>query len=301
MDFHAQEEYTLNDIQNLISNQAVESIHLEFKSGSALGKGERETREIAKDVSAFANSDGGIIIYGVNEKNNHADSLSPVVGNIFSKEWLEQIIQSKIEKRIQNLRIYPIRIDADNDKTVYVVKIPRSPDAPHMSADKRYYRRYNFSSVPMEEYEVRDLFYRKTSSNLIVAGCWLIKTENDKDEQLVRLNFSSSIHNDSREVEKTYKVNVYLEYEGDFPFKDITWDALKDSINYSTRYHGIKISSAGTMPLFPNESIDICRFSILLHPYQLQHFTDDVRFTVRVFYPGGDDYKEYTASELLNP
>lgn len=63
MGFFEKEEYTLEDIQQLIQDEIEEDIHLDYKDGRALSKEEKKRTEITKDVSAFANSAGGIIIY----------------------------------------------------------------------------------------------------------------------------------------------------------------------------------------------------------------------------------------------
>lgn len=126
-----------------------------------MSKDDKKKAEIAKDVSAFANSDGGIILYGIEEQEHKAHALPYIDGNTYTKEWLEQVIQDNIQRRIEGLKIFPIRDNGDITKSIYIVKIPRSSNTPHMSADKCYYKRNNFRSVKMEEYEVRDLFYRE--------------------------------------------------------------------------------------------------------------------------------------------
>ena len=59
---------TLAEIDRLIRDAVQEDLHLDYKESPAIDQGKRH--EIAKDVSAFANSDGGILVYGVAEKNN---------------------------------------------------------------------------------------------------------------------------------------------------------------------------------------------------------------------------------------
>jgi hypothetical protein len=156
-------------LEDLISAQTEESINLEFKAADSLTKKDPEKNEISKDVSAFANSGGGTIIYGIMEKNHRADSLSPIDGDEYNKEWLEQVINSRIQRRIDGIKIVPVRVGGAIGKTIYVVGIPESDNAPHSAHDKKYYKRNNFMSIPMEEYEVRNLYARKSKTILRIG------------------------------------------------------------------------------------------------------------------------------------
>jgi len=102
--------HTIEHINRYISAQYEESMSLEFKSGASLKKNDSGKQEIAKDVSAFANSEGGVLIYGIEEENHVATRLSPFNGNEFTKEWLEQVIMSNINRKVEGIIIDPIRI-----------------------------------------------------------------------------------------------------------------------------------------------------------------------------------------------
>ena len=199
MNFLEKEEYNIDDITALIKNEAEESVHLDFKAAGALSKDDKKKVEIAKDVSAFANSDGGIIIYGIEEQNHKAAKLSYIDGNKYTKEWLEQVIQDNVQRRIEGLKIFPIREKGDIANSIYVVKIPRSSNTPHMSADKCYYKRNNFRSVKMEEYEVRDLFYRESTPNLKISGYnfYQKETVNDYTQILGIIAVRDTVKDDS--------------------------------------------------------------------------------------------------------
>jgi hypothetical protein len=150
---------TRTEVQALIDAQVQESLHLDYKDSRALGKDKKS--EIAKDVSAFANADGGTIIYGVAEANHVPEKIDEGVDHReLSHEWLEQIIRSNITPRIDGLRIAPIRLSAD--KAIYAVHIPKSYRGPHQEMNsKRYFKRYDFSSVPMDDYEINDIRNRR--------------------------------------------------------------------------------------------------------------------------------------------
>jgi hypothetical protein len=155
---------TLIEINQMIADAIEESINLDYKAGDSLQNTDGKKKEIAKDVSAMANSAGGVIIYGVKEfedaeRKHMPECLSPVDRSSFSKEQLEQIINSNISPKIEGLRIYPI--SAGSSKLgLYVVEIPQSTVGHQNLRDQRYYKRYNFESIPMLDYEIRDLMNR---------------------------------------------------------------------------------------------------------------------------------------------
>ena len=154
------------DLKNLIKNEIEENIHLDYKEARALENTDGKKNEISKDVSAMANAGGGVIIYGIKEHNTKHTShlpeeITPIDRIKISKEWLEQVIQSKISPKIEGLIIHPIALDSNSTDVVYVLEIPQSLKA-HQASDKKYYKRNNFQSVPMEDYEIRDIFNRVT-------------------------------------------------------------------------------------------------------------------------------------------
>ena len=54
------------DVERMIAEKVQENVHLDYKASPAADPG--RPNEIAKDVSSFANSDGGVLIYGVEEE-----------------------------------------------------------------------------------------------------------------------------------------------------------------------------------------------------------------------------------------
>ena len=158
-----------HDILNLISRQERESIKLDYKrdiTTSDSGKG-----ELAKDVSALANSQGGYIIFGVDEDSNGAPISPPIgvpiaLGRQKTEEWLEQVILSNVTPR-PTVILKAIPMSNDPDMVLVVVEVPLGTHAPYMvtfSGDRRYYRRYfkrnNFQSLPAEDHEVKELYRR---------------------------------------------------------------------------------------------------------------------------------------------
>lgn len=159
-------EFNITYLNNLIENKVEENLNLDYKASGALDKQNNKTSEISKDVSAMANSDGGIIIFGISEDkiNKHLpEKIDPINRKEFPKEWLEQIIQDKIRPRISNFKIYPI--DINDEQVVYVVEILKSNTA-HQAFDKKYYKRFNFQSTAMYDYEIRDILNRSKNPEI---------------------------------------------------------------------------------------------------------------------------------------
>lgn len=157
-------QWEVKTLQSYIDNQIEENLNLDYKAADALQKSDGKKKEISKDVSAMANAAGGLIIYGIKEfddssKRHRPEKIDPINRTEISKEWLEQVINSNIQPRIEGLLITPITIDETAATVAYVVEVPQSATA-HQASDKRYYKRYNFESVPMEDYEIRDVMSR---------------------------------------------------------------------------------------------------------------------------------------------
>ena len=153
------------DVLKLIRTKTKENTNLDYKACGSLQKADGKTiedrkNEISKDVSAFANASGGTIIYGVKERKHIPkeidDGYDP---NQIIKEWLEQVINSRIRPRINGFNVKQIEISENPSKLIYAVHIPQSTTA-HQASDKIYYRRYDTEILAMEDHEIRDVMNR---------------------------------------------------------------------------------------------------------------------------------------------
>lgn len=146
---------TRSELDQLVAEKVEESLRLEFKQARALDR--QKVVEISKDVSAMANSAGGVIIYGLAEEGHCAGRITPISRREYSPDWLSQIILSSIQPKIEGVIIHPISLS--EDEVVYVVEIPQSATA-HQAKDNRYHRRHNSVTAAMEDYEIRDVMNR---------------------------------------------------------------------------------------------------------------------------------------------
>jgi len=205
--------HTELEINQYLANYVEESTYLEFKHGNALIMNERGKDEIAKDVSAFANADGGILIYGIEERRHKAFALATFDGNIFTKEWLELVMTSRIRRPIPDVIIDPIRIANDINKSIYVVRIPKSYHAPHYTLDHHFFKRQNFRVREMEEYEIREAYFRMTKTLLQICEPIIIPQVGSTSGKKVidyRVKISIYVENIGQTIENRYKLEIRL-------------------------------------------------------------------------------------------
>jgi len=148
------------EIQSLMNDEVQESLHLDYKEARAVGKTPHQKTEIAKHVSAFANSDGGVLVYGIKEAGHLPNSITGIDHSQFTREFFEQTIKSNLSSPSPNFTINQIPIN--KKESVFVIKVEKSYGTPHQwKKDKTFYKRYNFESVVMENYEIDDIRNRR--------------------------------------------------------------------------------------------------------------------------------------------
>jgi hypothetical protein len=272
-------EFSESDILDIISSRTEESINIEFKSANALSEDKSAKKEISKDVSAFANSDGGLIIYGIEEKDHVATATSFVDGRKYTKEWLENVVISNIQNRIDGLAIIPVRFGGDIGQSIYVVKIPRSSSSPHINGDKKYYKRFNFQSVPMEEYEVRNSYLRYNESRVVFSELVYIKPS-FKESPDFRLILDIIVGNDGTHVAEKYKVGVVITGARGVSM------GCPSGFGYNLTNHpefGTKFSTTKMIPLFPGETLTVLQFYLEIKNSDLVKLIKTIKGKVVIF------------------
>lgn len=204
---------TLEDLQYFIKNQIQESLHLDYKRSAALSK--KKINDFIKDVTSFANSDGGILIYGVvsDEDDRYPLKLDGGIENDqITSEQIENWIISNITPRLSNFKIIPIPAK-DNSRTYYSVAIGKTRNRAHQNTrDRKYYKRFNFQNEPMYDYEIQDVNNRTRQAKRLINiklkindGTFYLVIENPTDEPAkmvsIRLSEGASLNFNLREGE----------------------------------------------------------------------------------------------------
>jgi hypothetical protein len=156
-------DVTKADLDALIDNQIPESTTLEYKESLPLDKPE-EKKEFVRDISAFANTHGGDIIYGVREDKERGIPKElcgiPLANPDRWKQCLENLLRDGTSPRIYGIQIgNPVPVG--NERVAVVIRIPRSFHAPHMvvcGGDDRFYYRTSTARPRLDVTGLRMLF-----------------------------------------------------------------------------------------------------------------------------------------------
>jgi hypothetical protein len=144
----------------------------------------RET--LAKAVSAFANSGGGVLVYGLaNPSETWAVDDGGVdlkVKGSGTREWLEDIIPTLVDFPLANFNVYALQGAGEDSRIasgrgLFIVEIGDSETAPHQSViDHRYYARVGGKSRPLPHRLVADIFNRRRDPRFEI-DFWLEERE----------------------------------------------------------------------------------------------------------------------------
>jgi len=105
--------------------------------------------DIARELVAFSNADGGKIIYGIDDKNKHLIGVN--IDSNF-ENWIKDIGKNHCTPAITPT----VEIIEKNDKKIALVIVPEGVDKPYRSDEICYIRDGNLSR-PAKENEEKEL------------------------------------------------------------------------------------------------------------------------------------------------
>ena len=132
---------TWDEILELLEQGEGQSVEFE--------KGIPTEDDIARELVAFSNADGGKIIYGIDDKNKHLIGVN--IDNHF-EDWIKEISKSHCTPAITpNIEIFD-----KGDKKIVILTIPEGIDRPYKTDDLCYIRDGNVSR-PAKENEEKEI------------------------------------------------------------------------------------------------------------------------------------------------
>jgi predicted HTH transcriptional regulator len=126
---------TQTHLQQLVADQSREGPHLDFKRDFPIAWNDAAKHEFLADATAFANSGGGDLIYGI-EEDGQAQALAVVpqaVANVDQEiRRLQDFLLNLTDPRLPGVTVHAIPVSvAGIDGHVIVVRIPQSWVGPH--------------------------------------------------------------------------------------------------------------------------------------------------------------------------
>ena len=159
----------LGDLQALVVEQAREGRRIEFKQMVEGDDGAK--REFLADVSSLANASGGDLVIGIRDENGIAVELVGLVRAAADAETLrlENIVRDGLEPRLPGVRTRVV--DIDEERSVLVMRVPRSWAGPHMVIFKglsRFYSRNSAGKYQLDVGEIRAAFNSAQTAQIAV-------------------------------------------------------------------------------------------------------------------------------------
>jgi hypothetical protein len=149
-----------------------EGLHLDFKRMEPSGEPSSHDKDnLAEALAGFANSDGGIVLWGVNTKDANGkeqhrfSSLVPLHDGRLARKRLTELTGDSTSPPVSGVAHDIVQVEGG-----YVVKtlIPASDAAPHRTQGGKgqYFRRAADRFRYMEHYEIADMFGRRARPRL---------------------------------------------------------------------------------------------------------------------------------------
>lgn len=156
----------LEDLKQLVDNNVLERKTLEYKS-QLPSDSDSDKKEFLGDVSSFANTIGGDIIYGIIDNGGKLGADIGFILNDSDKEIarLENMIRDGISPRL-NVEIQVV--GAEIDKKALIIRIKPSLEGPHrvvFRGSDKFYKRNSNGKYQMDVVELRSAFLQ--TSNLV--------------------------------------------------------------------------------------------------------------------------------------
>jgi hypothetical protein len=185
------------DEQYVLSLPVGEFDWLEIKSRRALDltlqKEETVKNILSKALSAFANSGGGRIVYGVgNPKPGDPLAVDDGGVNLVTKqpttrEWLEDVIPHLVDPPLTAFNVFAVtgtsaQSQIDTGRAVFIVDVGDSHRAPHQATDHIYYVRVAGKSRPASHQMVADIFGRRQYPLIDVEVMMVLPVEPSSEE-----------------------------------------------------------------------------------------------------------------------
>lgn len=162
----------LDDLKRLVDDAVGENLNLDYKRQLVLDDKEQK-KEFLRDITAFANAEGGTIIYGVDEERDGEGRPTGLPKDLLGFDvpnrdavvlTIEHLLKDGIDERLPSYEIGSVEIGTG--KLVVMIRVSPSLRAPHMvtlAGERRFFIRGNSGRQEMSTAQIRDAVLRTES------------------------------------------------------------------------------------------------------------------------------------------
>jgi hypothetical protein len=148
-------------VQDWVTRRQEETLHLEFKNAEHEGQefGERDRKNLARELSAFANTEGGVLVFGIkSEKDEHGVDRADELKSIRDVERFAALVRRNLHGRteppVTGTDLVTVESPTQLGAGIVAVYVPESYGGPHRASgcekdvsDKYYGRREQTTGV----------------------------------------------------------------------------------------------------------------------------------------------------------
>jgi hypothetical protein len=238
-----------SDLQTLVDNGVREGKEIEYKEALTLFSPEQK-QEFLNDVSSFANTNGGLLFYGIRESKDDAGVPLEVCGLKGENPGkrindMETIIRTGLEPRLLGVTIWSVSLPSHEDQVVLILSIPKSFAAPHMvKSSGRFYSRNSTGKFQLDVTQIRAAFE--------LAGTTAERIRAFRTERLSRI--SSGVEIPAPLIEEDPKLVLHL-----IPLNAFS---TGESFDLKPLYDGIKGRLVEPISVFDGDLTVGMRFNI---------------------------------------
>lgn len=154
------------DIVRLVNNQIQETKALDYKKELKLSQ-DKDKKEFLFDITSMYNTDGGCLIYGIEERKDDKGQNTGIPNTITGivienldklSQQIEDVVKANSEPSISNIIINHLTVSG---KDILVIGIAKGLGLPTMvtfNETNKFYRRRNSGKYPVDVYELNQMF-----------------------------------------------------------------------------------------------------------------------------------------------
>lgn len=277
-------------LDEFIRDRQTEELFLDFKQATSTGKhgwslSSDDRRNLAKCISGFGNSEGGVIVWGV-ECSRDMDvgdvaKAKVKVQNVHRfMSWVESAISGCTIPSHNRVRNHIIATDENGDGYL-ATYIPRSEIAPLMTTmGNNIYIRSGSNNVPAPYAVIAGMFGRRPQPNVALSfeNKKLEVSENDDEDILyprtidtppqkyVKISFDVQCANDSNVIARELYMTCTTENTGG-EYNRVRFGEYNMTANFSGLEGHINLITKPEMRLPPRGILKFTRMEIVLSEY----------------------------------